>query len=192
MEVSGGQYSNGGAQSSSSGGQTIGIVGGGYSNGGQQSGSESEGGYNSGSYFGSESSRDKALNTHGFSGSSGSFSSNSNHAETTSLGGGQGSSNLNVLIGSALGPGDYHGTISKAELEREAGGAIFSAGSGSETDRPRQHNTRDQGMKMNKVKTQSQEGTEEANTMEEEVIVLGEAALEARQEASVEIPEATI
>jgi len=61
-----------------------------------------------------------------------------------------------------------------------------------QTDRSRQHNTRDQGMKMNKVKTQSQEGMEEANTMEEEVIVLGEAAVEARQEASVEIPEATI
>merc|ERR1712106_939408 len=148
MEVSGGQYSNGGAQSSSSGGQTIGIVGGGYSNGGQQSGSESEGGYNSGSYFGSESSRDKALNTHGFSGSSGSFSSNSNHAETTSLGGGQGSSNLNVLIGAAGGPGDYHGTISKAELEREAGGAIFSAGRGSETGR-QVHTTQYQGSRYN-------------------------------------------
>jgi len=37
------------------------------------------------------------------------------------------------VIGAAGGPGDYHGTISRAELEREAGGAIFSAGQGSET-----------------------------------------------------------
>merc|ERR1740137_4157 len=121
--VSGGGLSSGGSQSSSGGS--------GYS-----SGSVSEGGYNSGSYFGSDSSREQALGTsQGYSGSSGSFSSNSNSAETTSLGGSQGSGSLNVIIGAAGGPGDYHGTISKAELEREAGGAIFSAGRDSETGR---------------------------------------------------------
>ena len=35
--------------------------------------------------------------------------------------------NLNTIIGAAQGPGDYHGTISKSELEKEAGGAIFSS-----------------------------------------------------------------
>ena len=35
--------------------------------------------------------------------------------------------NLNVIFGAAVGPGDYHGTMSKAELEREAGGRIFTS-----------------------------------------------------------------
>ena len=35
--------------------------------------------------------------------------------------------NLNTIIGAAQGPGDYHGTISKSELEKEAEGAIFSS-----------------------------------------------------------------
>ena len=33
--------------------------------------------------------------------------------------------NVNVVTGAARGPGDYHGTMSKAELEREAGGRVF-------------------------------------------------------------------
>jgi len=163
---SGGSYSSGGdiggGQSSSSGGSysSGSVSGGGYSSGrGQSSSSGSEyssdtvsgGAYNSGSYFGSDSSREQALGTsRGYgSGSAGSFSSSSNSAETTSLGGGQqGSGNLNVLIGAAGGPGDYHGTISKAELEREAGGAIFSAGRGSETGR-QVHTTQYQGSRYN-------------------------------------------
>ena len=35
--------------------------------------------------------------------------------------------NTNTIFNAAQGPGDYHGTISKAELEREAGGKIFSS-----------------------------------------------------------------
>ena len=37
------------------------------------------------------------------------------------------------IMGAAVGPGDYHGTMSQAELEREAGGRIFNAGAGTET-----------------------------------------------------------
>ena len=37
------------------------------------------------------------------------------------------------IMGAAVGPGDYHGTMSQAELEREAGGRVFSAGAGTET-----------------------------------------------------------
>ena len=33
---------------------------------------------------------------------------------------------LRVVSGAAQGPGDYHGTMSKAELEREAGGKVFT------------------------------------------------------------------
>ena len=40
---------------------------------------------------------------------------------------------MNVVLGAASGPGDYHGTMSKAELEREAGGRVFSAGANTET-----------------------------------------------------------
>jgi hypothetical protein len=36
-------------------------------------------------------------------------------------------------MGAAVGPGDYHGTMTRAELEREAGGSIFNAGSDTET-----------------------------------------------------------
>ena len=48
----------------------------------------------------------------------------------SSQGGSQavGQDSLNTVLGAAGGPGDYHGTISKAELERAAGGAVFSAG----------------------------------------------------------------
>ena len=50
---------------------------------------------------------------------------------------------LNVILGAAQGPGDYHGTMSKAELEREAGGRIFTS-QGSET-RGQVETTRSQG-----------------------------------------------
>ena len=40
---------------------------------------------------------------------------------------------LGGIMGAAVGPGDYHGTMSQAELEREAGGRIFNAGAGTET-----------------------------------------------------------
>jgi len=36
-------------------------------------------------------------------------------------------------MGAARGPGDYHGTMNRAELEREAGGRIFNAGPNTET-----------------------------------------------------------
>ena len=53
-----------------------------------------------------------------------------NGATSTSLGE---TGSLDVLMNAARGPGDYHGTMSKAELEREAGGRVFSAGAGTET-----------------------------------------------------------
>ena len=40
---------------------------------------------------------------------------------------------VNVVLGAASGPGDYHGTMSKAELEREAGGRVFGGGVSTET-----------------------------------------------------------
>ena len=40
---------------------------------------------------------------------------------------------MNVVLGAARGPGDYHGTMSRAELEREAGGRVFSGGANTET-----------------------------------------------------------
>lgn len=51
--------------------------------------------------------------------------------ESNQIGGGGGG--LGVLMGAAVGPGDYHGTMNRAELEREAGGSIFNAGAGTET-----------------------------------------------------------
>jgi hypothetical protein len=75
--------------------------------------------------------------------SSGTSYSGSNYAGASgSLGGREGSS-LDVLMSAAQGPGDYHGTMSRAELEREAGGPIFSA-RGGET-RQQVVNTRYQG-----------------------------------------------
>ena len=43
------------------------------------------------------------------------------------------SSGTNTIFGAAQGPGDYHGTMSKTELEREAGGKIFSGSRSQET-----------------------------------------------------------
>ena len=81
-------------------------------------------------------------------GSAGGFSSSSSSASETRLDGRQSSgsgrdSSLNVILGAAQGPGDYHGTMSKAELEREAGGRIFTSGD-SET-RSQVERTRYQG-----------------------------------------------
>ena len=38
-----------------------------------------------------------------------------------------------MILNAARGPGNYHGTMRKDELEREAGGAVFNAERGSET-----------------------------------------------------------
>ena len=78
----------------------------------------------------------------------GGFSSSSSSASETRLDGRQSSgtgrdSSLNVILGAAQGPGDYHGTMNKAELEREAGGRIFTSGD-SET-RSQVERTRYQG-----------------------------------------------
>ena len=43
---------------------------------------------------------------------------------------------LRVVAGAAQGPGDYHGTMSKAELEREAGGKVFT-GNNAQVERTR-------------------------------------------------------
>ena len=43
------------------------------------------------------------------------------------------SSSANTIMGAAKGPGDYHGTMSKSELEREAGGRVFSGQRSGET-----------------------------------------------------------
>jgi len=148
---------------------SIGVVGGQYSNSGSQRGSSgiaSETGYNSESYFGSNSNRDKALGSNrGYSGSSSSFSSSSNRAETTSLGGSQGSGNLNVVMGAAGGPGDYHGTMYKSELEKNAGGPIFSAGRGTETERQVQ-TTQYQGSRYNTGRNSGRYGGEAFNAGE--------------------------
>ena len=53
------------------------------------------------------------------------------------------SSNINTIMSAAKGPGDYHGTISREELEREAGGKVFS--STDEETRRQIENTRYQG-----------------------------------------------
>merc|ERR1719220_226789 len=66
--------------------------------------------------------------------------------------------NLNTIIGAAQGPGDYHGTISKSELEKEAGGAIFS----SDTDETKNQveNTRYQGSYSPVVETEYDDETD--------------------------------
>lgn len=65
----------------------------------------------------------------------------------TQLGGGSssqiGGDSTNTIFNAARGPGDYHGTMRKSELEKEAGGAVFSA-TGGET-RYQVDNTRYQG-----------------------------------------------
>ena len=53
------------------------------------------------------------------------------------------SSNVNSIFNAAKGPGDYHGTMRKDELEREAGGKIFA--SENEETRQQVENTRYRG-----------------------------------------------
>ena len=50
---------------------------------------------------------------------------------------------LNTIMGAAQGPGDYHGTMKKSELEKEAGGTVFS--STNQETRNQVENTRYQG-----------------------------------------------
>merc|ERR1711892_445025 len=84
----------------------------------------------SGSSSSSSSSSGSSSSSHGegFGGRSRSFSEEEDDSIAT-------------VVGAARGPGGYHGTMSKAELEREAGGPVFSS-SGSQTQ---VENTRYQG-----------------------------------------------
>ena len=87
-------------------------------------------------------------------GQSGGSSSSSYNGGSSSRGGetkltGQGSLgggldlNLNTIVGAAKGPGGYHGTMKKSELEKEAGGSVFS--STNQETRHQVENTRYQG-----------------------------------------------
>jgi len=67
------------------------------------------------------------------SGARGGASSSRVTGEESRVGGEGGGGGLGTLMGAAVGPGDYHGTMSQAELEREAGGRVFNAGAGTET-----------------------------------------------------------
>ena len=71
-------------------------------------------------------------------GRGGSYESESGRSTSSSS-----SSNTNNIFGAARGPGDYHGTMSKDEIEREAGGAIFT--SNNEETRNQVENTRYRG-----------------------------------------------
>ena len=122
---SGGSYSGG----SSSGSQSRGNSGGSYSwgsSGGYISGGSSGGSYSGGnaggSYSGAISESSGASSGRGGGGGMGAESINLGESET-----------LNTIFNAAKGPGDYHGTMSKTELEREAGGAVFNRGVGTET-----------------------------------------------------------
>jgi hypothetical protein len=64
--------------------------------------------------------------------------------ESNNLGAEGQSGSIGVLMNAAQGPGDYHGTMSKTELEQEAGGSIFNAQAGTET-RSQVEKTRYQG-----------------------------------------------
>jgi len=77
--------------------------------------------------------------THG--GSSGSASSTTLSSGSANLNGDR--QNFNTILGAAQGPGDYHGTMKKSELEKEAGGRVFS--SSNEETRNQVETTRYQG-----------------------------------------------
>lgn len=67
--------------------------------------------------------------------SSGGVGQDSNAIEEVNLGGNSGYSSgggggAGLIFSAAQGPGDYHGSMSKAELEQEAGGAIFNVEGG--------------------------------------------------------------
>ena len=103
-----------------------------------QSSSSYGGGSSGGSSYGAAgSSYGASGNSYGAAGSSYDAASSSRNSEASSFSVGsnqQGSvGSIGVLMNAAQGPGDYHGTMSKAELEREAGGAIFNAAAGTET-----------------------------------------------------------
>jgi len=106
-----------------------------------QSSSSSNNGYNEGSYFAG------GVGT-SMGSSSGDSGQDSNAIEQVNLGDKSGSlsgggGGVGLIFSAAQGPGDYHGTISKAELEHEAGGAIFNV-EGGET-KHQVDNTRYQG-----------------------------------------------
>ena len=88
----------------------------------------------------------------GYSGGSSYSSSSSSSSSASSFGSGSGSGNVNVVMGAARGPGDYHGTMSKSELEREAGGSVFGGGGSSET-RQQVENTQYRGSTYNAGET---------------------------------------
>merc|ERR1719477_437474 len=112
---------------------------------GEQSGSSS-----SSSSFGSSSS---SSSSSGSSSSSYYSSSSSSRSSSSSSSHGEGfGGRLNtfseeddessaIVVGAARGPGNYHGTMSKAELERDAGGPVFS----SSSSQTQVENTRYQG-----------------------------------------------
>merc|ERR1719339_390253 len=157
----GGRYQQGGAGQQQQGG--------GFQRGGQYGGSDTDldsaapqgniqsGNIHSGSYFesgarGSAESASQGSYGASRSGSAGSSSqsfqgSSSRVTGESSQIGGQGIGGIGVLMGAAQGPGDYHGTMSRAELEREAGGRIFNAAEGTETH-SQVENTRYQGSSL--------------------------------------------
>ena len=121
---SGGSYSGGSSSGSYSGGNSGGSYSGGSSGGyisGGRSGGSYSGGSAGGSYSGSVSESSGASSSRGGGGGRGAESINLGESET-----------LNTIFNAARGPGDYHGTMSKTELEREAGGAVFNRGVGTE------------------------------------------------------------
>ena len=73
------------------------------------------------SYSSSSSSSSRSQSNEGFGGRMTSFSDSDDDDRMV---------NVNVVTGAARGPGDYHGTMSKAELEREAGGRVFGVNHG--------------------------------------------------------------
>lgn len=119
-----------------------------YRSGSSGSDSYRYGSSGSDSYRSSSSGSDSYGMNYGASGSSRAASSGSGNygGSSSSRGGGASSSGLDVVLSAAQGPGNYHGTMSKAELEREAGGPIFSS-RGSET-RHQVANTRYQGSEL--------------------------------------------
>ncbi len=122
---SGGSYSGGSSIGSQSGGNSGGSYSGGSSGGyisGGSSGGSYSGGNARGSYSGAVSESSGASSGRGGGGGRGAESINLGESET-----------LNTIFNAAKGPGDYHGTMSKTELEREAGGAVFNRGVGTET-----------------------------------------------------------
>ena len=131
--------------SGSNGGKRYGTGGSSYGTGESSFGAGgSSSGTGGSSYGAAESSFGAGGSSYG-AGGSGNGASGSNYdaagssrnteASSFSVGSNQQGSvgSLGVLMNAAQGPGDYHGTMSKAELEREAGGNVFNAAAGTET-----------------------------------------------------------